>query len=111
MLPSMRERLLSGLWDDLVGPLGRGASATVLLAAASSAATVAVSTSRRAGVARGAVAGAAAHLVVGTVLARVAFAGVGGHEDLLTASDVTLLIHAIAGDADRQTRGDGQWRR
>lgn len=57
-------------------------------------------------------AASAAHLVVGTVLARVAFAdGGGGHDDLLPDSDVTLLIQAITGDANREPTNDQTGRR
>lgn len=57
-------------------------------------------------------AASAAHLVVGTVLARVAFAdGGGGHDDLLPDSDVTLLIQAITGDANRAPTNDQTGRR
>lgn len=52
---------------------------------------------------------AAAHMVVGTVLARIAFASVDGDRELLPASDVTLLVHAIARPAGRQSL-DGEVR-
>lgn len=44
---------------------------------------------------------AAAHLVVGAVLARIAFSDVGDGR-LLPESDVVMLLHAIAGGAGRQ---------
>lgn len=40
---------------------------------------------------------AAAHLVVGAILARIAFGGVEADGGLLPESDVTLLVHAITG--------------
>lgn len=51
---------------------------------------------------------ASAHLVVGSVLARVAFAGTGGEGGLLPESDVTLLVRAIAGSRDQPSGGTGR---
>lgn len=65
----MQNRLLSGAWHDLVGPLDRGASAVVLVVSAAAAAAVSVPTSRRAGVARGTVAGIIAFDLVGGLVA------------------------------------------
>ncbi|MCZ4326420.1 MULTISPECIES: TetR/AcrR family transcriptional regulator [Brachybacterium] len=63
------------------------------------------------GEAVGADAVSAAHLVVGTVLARVAFADGGGRDDLLPGSDVTLLVQAIAGDTAQPGPGGRAQRR
>lgn len=49
---------------------------------------------------------AAAHLVVGTLLARIAFGGGDGEAGLLPEDDADLLIHAIAGaPAQHRDRG------
>lgn len=44
----------------------------------------------------------AAHLVVGTLLARIAFGSVDGEIGMLSEDDADLLIHAIAGDAPQR---------
>jgi len=56
----------------------------------------------------GADATAAAHIVVGSVLARVAFASAEGDGGLLPESDVALLVQAIAGPRERQNREAGR---
>lgn len=51
-------------------------------------------------------AGAAAHVVTGTILGRVAFGRIEGDDGFLPESDVILLVDAIAG-SQRQRRLDG----
>lgn len=50
---------------------------------------------------------AAAHLVVGAILARIAFGTVEGEGGLLPESDVTLLVHAITGSRRRSCLDQG----
>nr|WP_243751959.1 TetR/AcrR family transcriptional regulator [Leucobacter weissii] len=50
-------------------------------------------------------AASAAHIVVGSVLTRVAFAGSDRDGEILTEGDVALLVRAVAGSAARQRDG------
>lgn len=51
---------------------------------------------------------AAAHIVVGSILARVAFASTESDGGLFTESDVVLLVQAIAGPRDQHSGGTGR---
>lgn len=51
---------------------------------------------------------AAAHIVVGSVLARIAFASTEGDGGLLPESDVALLVQAIGGPRDQRRGGAGR---
>lgn len=102
--------LSSGVWGGLVGPLGRAASIGVLMAAASSAATVAASTSRRAGTGRGVALGAVAFDLVGGLIAfqlhgtRRRYAG-----SPLRSRLVFALVHVQP--FVLPALGEGSWRR